>query len=131
MHLAISVLLSIWTLYLALQISDGVWDSIILVCWINWPLYLASILIYARHRPNLNNVWKLRDRGDFLLVGAFIPLVLGIVYFNLKLASNSRDVTVSFGENLFFVGVFSVAHWFVIGLSVLLAYFLSKYFLKN
>lgn len=129
MYIAITLLLSAWTFFLATQISYGIWDSIILVCWIGWPLYLVCILIYAKHRSYRLGYWKLRNLGDYLLLGAYLPLVLGIIYFNVQFASNAQNSAVSFAENLFFVGVFSVVHWFVTGLSIFLFYLLSKYFL--
>jgi len=131
MYFIITLLLSVWAFVLAFQLSYGIWDSILLVCWIYWPLYLVSILIYAKHSSGLAGLWKLQSVGDFLLVGALLPLVIGVAYFNIRLTVDSQDAAVSFGDNLYFVGVFSVIHWLVIGLSVFVSYLCSKYVLKR
>jgi hypothetical protein len=50
MHWLITILLAAWTFYVGNEVSHGLWDSFILKCWITWPLFLCSILAFAKHK---------------------------------------------------------------------------------
>lgn len=131
MHLIISLLVSAWTLYVGLTVSHTFWDSFVLLFWLAWPLYLTNILINFRQPDADYPFWRLKSRYDCLLTGAYFPLVLGIIYFNIKLTLNSSNGAVSFAENAIFVGIFSVVLWGITGVSVFLFYLLSKVLLKD
>lgn len=131
MHWIFTILLSIWTLYIGAKVSQGIWDAIILMCWITWPLYLCSILALAKHRSQKTSFWRLRMFSDYLLLGAFLPLVFGVAIFNIKLGNNLQSETISTTQNLLFVGYSSVVLWGVTAISVFLFYLASKVFLKR
>jgi len=131
MYILITLILTIWTAYVGNKVSYGIWDTAILVCWISWPLYLTCILIFARQRGQTTKFWQFSQFADYLLAGAFIPLVLGISYFNYKLASNMQSEAMSFTENLLFVGYYSVILWGITGVSVFFFYLASKFRTKR
>jgi len=131
MYWIITLLLSIWTLYVGLNAHNTPWDSIILLCWIAWPLYLTCILIYARQKSSDQPFWRCQHLPDYLLTGAFIPLVLGISYFNIKVTSNIQSEAITFEQNLLFVGFFSVALWCFTAIAVFIFYLVAKFKIKN
>ena len=130
MNIAIAVLLTIWTAYVSSAVNFSVKDGIFLVVWLAWPLYLTVILMHG-HQKNANTrVWKFKTRTSHLLAAAFISLSIGLVAFNLsvsKIMTESGDLV----QNSLFVGFFSVGLWFFCGISVFIAYLISKVTLKN
>jgi hypothetical protein len=101
------------------------------MCWITWPLFLCSILAFAKHKNQPTKFWQLKFFTDYLLLGAYLPLTVGIVVFNFKVSSNMQNETVTFSENLFYVGVYSVILWGITLASVFAFYLASKFFLKS
>lgn len=125
MYLVLAVLISSWTVIVGLKANFGAWDSLILACWLAWPLFLVVILIRARENSSGVSIWKLSARSDFLLLGGLIPLLIAQVVYNLTVSSNIRaDAT--FVDLTFYIGVFSVSMWGVTAVFVALFYAVSR-----
>jgi heme exporter protein D len=120
-----------WTLLVSGEVSTGSWDTLILSLWIVWPLFLCSVLAYAKHRGQQLAFWRLSNFSDFLLLGAYVPLVLGVIYYNIQLPAKLLEANKPYEENLLFVGYYSVKLWLATAISVFLFYVASKIFLKN
>ena len=125
MYFGFAFLLSAWTIAVGLQAKFSLWDSIILTCWLAWPLLLVSILIRAREKSQQASIWRLRHKPDFLLVGGLIPLLLGQLIYNLSVTSNI-NAQATFTELSLYIGIFSVALWGVTGVFVFSFYILSR-----
>ena len=131
MYWVLTILLSVWTLYISDAVSQGLWDAIVLTCWITWPLYLCCVLAFAKHRGQKTRFWRLKFFSDYLLLGAFLPLIFGIIIYNIKLSQNIQNESIPFADNLLFVGYSSVVLWGATAASVAVFYFASKVFLKQ
>ena len=127
----LAILLSSWSLSLGSNLSSGIWDSIILMCWVAWPLYLCTLLITLKHRGQETKFWQLKFFGDHLLLGAYLPQIFGLILFNIQLADNIGDEARSFEENLLFVGYYTVKLWLATALSVFAFYLVAKFRMKK
>ncbi|MDH5543979.1 MAG: hypothetical protein OEZ43_00210 [Gammaproteobacteria bacterium] len=122
----ITIALSAWTLNISGHISSGAWDAFILMCWITWPLLLCTLLITLKHRGQQTPFWRLQYFSDYLLTGALIPQIVGVILFNITLQENIENDSRSFSENLLFVGYYTVKLWLATALSVVVFYFAAK-----
>lgn len=87
---------------------------------------MVCILIFLRQRELKTKFWHLKKFGDYLLTGSFTPLVLGIAYFNFALDRNLQNPDYTFGQNLLFVGYYSVLLWGMTIISVFLFFIAYK-----
>lgn len=127
----LTITLFVWTLTIGREVSHGVWDAFILACWINWPLIFCNILAHAKHRSQATKFWRLKKFSDFLLLGAYIPLLIGIAIFNIVLTLKVQQHTVEFDEKFFFVTYASVLLWGATAVSVFGFYLASKFVRKR
>lgn len=131
MHWIITISLSIWTLIIGSKVSFSHWDTFVLMGWMTWPLYLCSVLAFAKHRGQDSPFWKLRNLGDYLLLGAYLPLAIGIANYNIALDARLEIQDMPFEENLLFVGYYTVKLWLATAISVFVFYLASRFFLKR
>jgi hypothetical protein len=117
----------IWTIGVGISAKFGLWDSVILACWLAWPIVLVAILIRFREKNSRQSIWRFTSRNDFLLVGALLPLAIGQAAYNISVTSNINS-SATFTELALFIGFYSVALWGVTGFSVFVAYLSWRFF---